>query len=327
MNRAKPSFDKLTNTWTIRSPDDVESALNKPELRVRPSPEPIPLALVGSRAGEIFGNLARMTDGASHEVRRSVVDSIIGALNLEVIADNARSVSLSLRESAVDLHDWVVNVSPYALGKTFGVAEQDLPVLARNVARFSRAISPGASATEIETGVEAANFLWESFSNIPRQRTGDSDLLTSNLIGLFFQGFEGMAGLLGNSLIYLNAHPETTDVRTAIRHVMHESPSIKNTRRFANSETHLGDTLIAADSTLLIDLEAATTSSPSSPSFAFGAGAHACPGQLIAFTIATAALEVGPRLIETPQDGFTYFPYPNVRVPNFRGISIARSNA
>jgi len=284
---------------------------------VRPPDEPVPNALSGTRAGEIFGNLARMTDGEAHSVRRSFVETIIETFDLDAVAGNARAAALRLLQESADLNGWIVNVSPYTLGMTFGVDLAELPHLARRAAAFARAISPGASALEIESGITAADDLWELFSKLVPVDRVSKELWISNVIGLFFQAYDSMAGLLGNSLLFMQAHPEVTDVRVAIRRTLHESPPIRNMRRFAAADTVLGDSLITAGSSLLLDLEPAMQCS--GPSLGFGAGPHACPGQILAFTIAAAALDVGARLSGIAP---TFYPYPNARVPDFRGIAI-----
>jgi cytochrome P450 len=220
---------------------------------------------------------------------------------------------------STDLNDWAVNVSPYTLGTVLGIDPEHLHELARNAAAFARTLSPGASTGQIESGIAAADELWQIFARQAPPAGVDPDIWICNVIGLFFQAYDSMAGLLGNSLLFMQAHPEVTDVRVAIRRTLHETPPIRNTRRFAADDTELGGRLIAAGTSLLIDLESAMRDTGSGPSPGFGAGPHACPGQVIAFTIAAAALEVGPGIegIHPP-----YYPYPNANVPDFRGFAI-----
>jgi cytochrome P450 len=322
VTEAEPVFDPANRTLTLRSATSIEAALADPALVVRPKHEPIPNILAGTRAGQIFGNLARMTDGEAHAPRRAVVASIISSFDLDVVETAARDSSIRLLAESTDLNDWAVNVSPYTLGTILGIDPENLPELARNAAAFARAISPGASANETESGISGADELREIFARLAPTTGGDPEIWISNVIGLFFQSYDSMAGVLGNTLLFMQAHPDITDVRVAIRRTLHETPPIRNTRRFAAADTELGGTLIAAGSSLLIDLESAMKATGSGPSLGFGAGPHACPGQVIAFTIAAAAVEVGPRLegILPP-----YYPNPNASVPDFRGFAIPGS--
>jgi hypothetical protein len=212
----------------------------------------------------------------------------------------------------------MIGVSPYTLGPTIGIADSSLAGLAADVGTFARGISPGADLSQITSAIEASDRLWSLLSPF-----GTSDLAIANLIGLFFQGYDSMAGLLGNALLFMHDHPDVSDAHIVIRRVMHESPSIRNTRRFAVRQTPLGETTLATGSALVLDLEAATRAG--GPSLAFGAGPHQCPGQMIAFTIATAALEAGPRLSHLPASGVRWLPYPNARIPDLTGIAIERS--
>jgi len=58
--------DDALGLWVASSAAAVRSVMTSDQCRVRPPAEPVPKALVGSPAGEIFGQLARMNDGANH---------------------------------------------------------------------------------------------------------------------------------------------------------------------------------------------------------------------------------------------------------------------
>src|SRR5947199_320044 len=55
--------DDALGLWVAASAAAVNAALTHGLCRVRPPAEPVPRALAGSPAGEIFGRLVRMTDG------------------------------------------------------------------------------------------------------------------------------------------------------------------------------------------------------------------------------------------------------------------------
>ena len=55
--------DPSLGMWVASSADAVTAVLTHEACRVRPVTEPIPKALLGSPAGEIFGALVRMNDG------------------------------------------------------------------------------------------------------------------------------------------------------------------------------------------------------------------------------------------------------------------------
>src|SRR6266446_1638498 len=64
--RAPLYRDEALGLWVAASAHAVTAALTSPLGRVRPAAEPVPAALVASPAADVFGRLARMTDGPGH---------------------------------------------------------------------------------------------------------------------------------------------------------------------------------------------------------------------------------------------------------------------
>ena len=58
--------DASLGLWVAAGAAAVTSVLKSEAGRVRPPAEPVPRALVGTPAGEIFRHLVRMNDGANH---------------------------------------------------------------------------------------------------------------------------------------------------------------------------------------------------------------------------------------------------------------------
>jgi cytochrome P450 len=313
-----PLYDAANDAWMVQDADHVERTLLDPAVRVRPVAEPVPPAIAGTAAGRIFSGMARWNDGEAHATRRRTAGALIAKFDFESVSKSARHVSAALVASATDIQQWMVSVSPHTLGLAVGLEESSLPDLAADVGAFARSTSPGADQAQVAAGIDAADRLWERLSPI-----GSSELEVANLIGLFFQGYDSVAGLLGSALLFMRAHPEVTDPYTVVRRVVHESPPIRNTRRFVSRETRIGGVTMSAGSAVIVDLEVATAAG--GPSLAFGAGAHQCPGQLLAFTIAPAALAAGPRLADLPAGDLQWLPYPNTRIPDLTGIAIERT--
>ncbi len=59
-------FDERLGLWVAAGPAEVAAVLSHPDCRVRPPTQPVPPALAGTAAGELFGRLIRMSDGAAH---------------------------------------------------------------------------------------------------------------------------------------------------------------------------------------------------------------------------------------------------------------------
>src|SRR5262245_24913259 len=55
--------DEALGLWIALGADAVTAVFGSPLCRVRPPAEPVPGTIAGSRAGDVFGNLARMNDG------------------------------------------------------------------------------------------------------------------------------------------------------------------------------------------------------------------------------------------------------------------------
>ncbi len=175
----------------------------------------------------------------------------------------------------------------------------------------------------------------------------DPGAVVANAIGFLFQAYEATAGLIGNTLLALAAHPEVRARAAAegsfsavVQEVLRYDPSIQSTRRFlAGPATIAGQELQEGDAVLVV-VAAANRDPAANPHperfdvqrkdrrlFTFGAGPHACPGQGLAATIATAGVErllrsgVDPeRLAET----VSYHRSANIRVPLFGKTAVGR---
>lgn len=325
MSSSNPTFDRESSLWTVQDYGQIEVAFTCPHLNVRPSSAPVLPFLIDTRAGMIFGNLARMSDGEDHRIRRVIATALIDSLPLDRVGTCTQRASELLMTSSATVHDWQVGLSSYSLGLAFGIEENRLPELAFHVASFTRAISPGGTQHQLADGITAAEVLWTMMSNlrIIDVQVAVRDVWIANMIGLFFQAHDSMAGLLGNALIYVQRHPEVTDMRQVIRQVLRESPPICNTRRFTTGPVTFGEIPVVAGETIVLDLEHAMRMNPDAPSLGFGSGTHQCPGQVLAFTIAASALEHGPRINPGPEVRFEYHPLPNANIPDLRGFSIS----
>ncbi|EFL20128.1 cytochrome P450 [Streptomyces sp. C] len=83
--------DEGLGVWVAADAAAVRAVLGSGALRVRPVAEPVPAGIAGTAAGEVFGELVRMTDGARAARLKQVV---AGAL---ARADTAYAASLAAR--------------------------------------------------------------------------------------------------------------------------------------------------------------------------------------------------------------------------------------
>jgi cytochrome P450 len=94
-------YDEALRMWVAAGARHVAAVLGEPALRVRPSAEPVPSGFVGTAAGQVFGDLVRMTDGQLARRLKSIVVTALGQAQPERIAAIAadRTARL-LKESA-----------------------------------------------------------------------------------------------------------------------------------------------------------------------------------------------------------------------------------
>src|SRR3954454_3330356 len=73
--------DETLGLWVAASAEAVTAVLASDLCRVRPPSEPVPRALVGSPAGEIFRHLVRMNDGPVHDSCRQAVVAMLASFD------------------------------------------------------------------------------------------------------------------------------------------------------------------------------------------------------------------------------------------------------
>src|SRR5215216_6079643 len=82
--------------WIAASAEAVTAALTETRCRVRPAAEPVPEALVGSPAGEVFQRLVRQNDDARHASLKPAITATLDALEPARIAALSRTCARGL---------------------------------------------------------------------------------------------------------------------------------------------------------------------------------------------------------------------------------------
>ena len=361
--------DEALRLWVAASADAVTAVLTSPLGRVRPAAEPVPAVLAASPAADVFGRLARMTDGPGHVAMKRAVSATLDSVDAPhalVHADRwARSLSAEIdsRSSPARLDEFALALSAHVIGSLLAIPDETLPAAERWVHQYTGGVSPGADAAHVQCGKEAAGHLIETVGSLSTAPgSGETaGLLTAlhraaghagadhapavvaNAIGFLTQAYEATAGLIGNTLLALAAHPDLgARVERApallgevIREVLRHDPPVQNTRRFIGADGLVAGQRMAAGDTVLVVLAAANHDAAANPdperfdiaragrrTFTLGAGIHACPGEPLAITIARAGVEqllargVAPASLA---EAVTYRPSGNLRVPRFAG--------
>ncbi|MFS2036937.1 cytochrome P450 [Polaromonas sp. CT11-55] len=357
-------FDAPRKLWIASSAAGVKAVLGNPACRVRPVSEPVPSAIVGSAAGEVFGHLVRMNEGLRHDAPKLALQRFLAAVDLdrvqartEVLALQAAGEGVLRREA---LSRWAFEVPVMAVADLLGFGEDELPQVARWMADFVACLSPLSTPAQLAAAGNAASALLGRFAELVQAASAqpgsalarlqqeaaqvgwhDARALLCNAVGLLSQTYEATAGLIGNSITALATQPGLLDAMARepgqLLQMVHEvsryDPSIHNTRRFVDQPTEVAGVSLQAGDVVLVLLAAAgrdPACNPRSDEFllerpdrevpGFGHGAHQCPGQALACTVAAAAVRallVSGHLKDAASFSWHYRPSMNARIPVF----------
>ncbi|SOD23188.1 Cytochrome P450 [Variovorax sp. YR752] len=323
------AWNEKLRLWVASRADVIEEVLlAHGALRVRPPAEPVPRAIVGSAAGEVFGHLVRMNDGVAHQAHRPALQRALAGLDLNAVHAAALQIALRVPQQQ-PLSDTLFSMPVQAVAHLLGFADDALPQVDRWMRDFVACLSPLSTPEQLRRASAAAGELMTRFEVLvtgesPRHGTllaavlaesaGDATLsrsLLANVAGLLSQTCDATAGLVGNSLIALMREPSlrtSTRTRDGLQAIVEETarhdPSVHNTRRFAAEAVTIAGTPLASGDTVLVLLASANRDPVFNPNpdnfmlvrarrrmLGFGHGMHACPGQALACTLAAASLD------------------------------------
>ncbi|NVD99119.1 cytochrome P450 [Massilia sp. BJB1822] len=358
-------FDGERKLWLAGSPALVRAVMDNPACRVRPVAEPVPSAIAGGSAGQVFGLLVRMNDGARHAAPKLVLQRALAALSLDEARQRAASLAQALLAGAGEavalsgvhgrtgtaslaagaarldgrcLSAWTFDVPVQTVASLLGFAPSQLPALSLWMRQFVACLSPLSGPEQLALAQHAAQCLLDSFSDLLRSAPPAADSLLgavlaeaeaagwnhaqailANLVGLLSQTYEATAGLIGNAIVALLQAPQRASEGglALVRDVALNDPPIQNTRRFVAEATRIGSVDLQPGDVVLLVLAAASRAA--NQAFGFGHGAHACPGQTLAATIAAAAIDVllQAQTLEKGMYEWCYRPSHNARMPEF----------
>jgi cytochrome P450 len=288
----------------------------------------------------------------------------IPASEVEARARHAatRAVPTSLDPAA--LNAWVFNTPIAVVSNLLGFPTDERSAIVDWTRQFVACLSPLSTLEQLSTASAAATLLRSRMHCLLDSIDPDSDNLISrvqdqaasvgwvdhasivaNLIGLLSQTYEATAGLIGNAIVALAKQPtllgEVRVLTDGWDQLVHETSRydspVQNTRRFVVEPTTIGGVDLVPGAVVLLVLAAANRDSHQNPDperfrlerpdrcvFSFSRGAHACPGEALARTIAATVLST---LFDAMPDGalatlaWTYKPSTNGRLPIFHNVN------
>jgi cytochrome P450 len=290
-------FDPELKLWIASRASVVEEVLTNPHCAVRPTAEPVPKALVGSSAGDVFAQLIRMNEGSRHQRPKMALDLALSSLDLSNIAERSRFFAALLANKylsadAATLNVWMFDLPVYVVGDLLGFAEGDLPELALWMADFVRCLSPLSTEAELAVASTAADALLQRFRQMIRTAPPQSasllsrvlheanmagwdnlDAILANLIGLLSQTYEATAGLIGNCIVTLktqthlqgNLLNDVIILNALVEEVLRFDPPVQNTRRFVTEAANIAGVELKAGDVILLVLAAASRDPQANP--------------------------------------------------------------
>ncbi|AGW94977.1 cytochrome P450 [Cupriavidus sp. DF5525] len=341
----RPFFrDERLGLWVAAGPREVAAVLAHPDCRVRPPAQPVPPALAGTAAGDLFGRLIRMNDGAAHAPLKQILMPMLAGIDPAAAALRAAAMATVIDAGAATgtpgerVNRWLFTLPVVTVADLLGlpVAEGDgATAVAQRVAAFAAAQSPLADAHTVRAGAEAAQWLgaWLADTTpgdgpLPALHQAahaagiDAQAVAANTIGLLVQACEATAALAGNTLLRLGRGASDLALQAVVARVAQDDPPVQNTRRFLAADAQLCGHAVKAGDAVLVLLAAASCSGLAGGArpWTFGHGRHACPGERLAQALAAATVAA---LLERGADpaalaqAFRYRPSLNARMPHF----------
>lgn len=357
--RERPfAFDERVGAWVAADAAAVRTVLGSPALRVRPPAEPVPAGITGTAAGEVFGDLVRMTDGDLQQRLKAVVTDALGtvdATSARALAAGHTRDALTERQGGSGLfQDLMFGVPARTVASLCGLDRDAGAEAARAIGDFVQCIPASATPGQqraaavaaarlrellgpgIEAGAGGTGLLGELVRAATRASWSRTAPLLANAVGFLSQTYDATAGLIGNTLVALArgtakvpGTPEETEA--LVREIVRYDAPVQNTRRFAAEPFEYAGATVEPGGQILVVLAAANLDPAVNPDphelrpgradpvvFTFGAGAHRCPGEEIAVSVATAVagelVAAGLAPGDLPREP-EYRPLANARIP------------
>src|SRR5712691_1431991 len=169
----KPFYrDEALGLWVASSAEAVTAVLTSDLCRVRPPAEPVPKALLGSPAADIFGHLVRMNDGVGHCPFKQAISATLDSIDRIRVAEQSKTSARTLAnelEPMADprrIADFAFRLPVHVVASLLGIPANGLGHVARWTNDFVRCLSPLSAPEEIEQSKTAAGQLLDLFRSL-----------------------------------------------------------------------------------------------------------------------------------------------------------------
>ncbi len=349
-------FDDELQCWVASSAAAVTAVLASSDCRVRPATEPVPSGIAGTAAGEVFGNLVRMTDGEFHDRVKAIVVESLGGVSAGEVSLQATECARSVLTGDRPVEELMFGVPAQVVARLCGLDDGSDERASRLIGEFVKCLPATADADQLRAAASAAEqlqallgprltedgtgLLGELVRAARRADWTEQAPLLANGIGLLSQTYDATAALIGNCLVALaRSSTAPAELPAFVREVARHDSPVHSTRRFVAAAFDYAGCQFEKDQSILLLLAAANRDPAANPDpaamrpdrehsrlFTFGAAGHGCPGETLALGIATAAVrqlvEAGLDARQLCGDGVRYLPSGNIRTPVFPGPTV-----
>jgi len=326
MDKNPIHWDDENKTWAIYSYEYCIEVLKNPNAFI-PAINLNNEQQLNKHAVEILTNLTRLSNGIKHTINREIANLLFSNLkSIDLNTIISQLIKDDLIENKIDWVNVVCKKLPVLVVlKSFGFTDNDCEFVLSKIETLVKIMLPDKTKEQVKLINEITE---EIFSMVEKQlsrldfynpllsKISESEVLSideiktkaiSNLIGLLIQSYDAGRGILSNSLLQIIRHKtfaDKTTIEKSVIETLRFDPPIHNTRRIANADIALGETIIKKGEKIFIVLAAANRDSEkfenesnfdierfnNNENLTFGVGGHQCLAKYFSINLATDAL-------------------------------------
>ena len=353
-------WDELNQIWAIYSYEDCISILKNPKAQI-PAINQNNAQKLNKYSLEILNNLTRLSNGKQHEISKEIAMLLFSKMkSVDINKIISQLIENNLVENKIDwVHSVCKKLPVLAVLKSFDFEENDCDFILSKIESLVKIMLPQKTKEQVKSineiseniflivGKRLSLYFPESlFSKIPESNALSLDeiktISISNLIGLFIQSYDAGRGILSNSLLQIldnKTFSNKTEIQKSVIETLRFDPPIHNTRRIANKDMTIGESLIRKNDSILIVLASANRDlekfenaiyfdierNNNNENLTFGIGGHMCLAKHFSIQLATDALWFlydTYRSINLLENNIEYEPMINARLPKKIWISL-----